>query len=274
MRPSKTRRGFSFVELITVSAISVILIGGILSLFFVFSRLFRDGSMQMNIQGRARYGIERIASGVSAAETIAVQSGGDRLDATIPATTLRGNLTSSATTIPVDSTGVLPNSGVAYIDSEKIRYGAKDAQNLLSCTRGYGGTTAASHESAGIVFIKLSYYLNGISIYLNADGVPNVATDERILWYVEKNAGVNLFQVLSHAPTPTPSAPTPTPSGGYRTPTPSAPTPTPSGTPSGTYRFDRVVLSFKCYEDKNNNNRREPSEPGLDFALEVFPRNN
>ena len=254
MRPSETRRGFTLAELLMASTVSVIVMGGILSLFFVFSRLFREGSMQMNIESRARYGIERIASGVSAAEnvsavkTIAVQSVGDRLDATIPVTSLRGNLTSSATTVPVDSTGVLPGSGVAYVDSEKIRYGAKDAQNLLSCTRGYGGTTAASHESAGIVYIKLCYYLkpNSTSVYLNADqnadgSLNNTATDERILWAVEKNAGVNLFQVLAQ---------------------------------SGTYRFDRVVLSFKCYEDKNNNNRREPSEPGLDFALEVFPRNS
>jgi prepilin-type N-terminal cleavage/methylation domain-containing protein len=254
MRPSKTRRGFTLLELLIAVTVSGILMGGILSLFLVFSRLFHEGSMQMNIQGRAWYGIERIASGVSAAETvsavktIAVQSVGDRLDVTVPVTNLRGsgNLASSATTIPVVSTGVLPGSGVAYIDSEKIRYGAKDALNLLSCTRGYGGTTAAFHESSQVVYMKFCYYLkpNSTSVFLNADqnadGSLNTATDERILWAVEKNAGVKLFDVIAQ---------------------------------SGTYRFDRIVLSFKCYDDMNNNNRREPSEPGLDFALEVFPRN-
>jgi len=241
VRPSEDRRGFTLAEVLMAMTASVILLGGILSLFIAFSRLFREGSMQMNIQSRARYGIERITSGISGAETIAVQSGGDRLDVTVPVTNVRGNVSSTAGTVPVDWTGVLPGAGVVYIDSEAIRYGSKDTQNLLSCTRGYLGTTAAAHESSQIVYIRLAYYLNGISVYLNADGTPAVATDERILWAVEKNQGVNLFQLVAR---------------------------------SGTYRFDRTLLAFKCYEDKNNNNRRETSEPGLDFSLEAFPRNN
>jgi len=240
MRPQGRGRGFTITELLMAMTASVIIAGGIASLFIVFSRVFRDGSAQMDIQARARHGLDRITAGICGAERFAVQSSGDRLDVTVPVANLRGNLTAAATTVPVNWTGAMPNSGVAHVGSEAISYGAKDQQNLLSCVRGYGGTSASSHESNKIVYVKISYYLNWSSVYLNANGNPSVSSDERIIRSVEKIQGTNLFQII------------------------------PKGNP---YRYDRVLVNFRCFDDRNNNHRRELSEPGLDFSLEAFPRN-
>lgn len=60
-------------------------------------------------------------------------------------TTLNGAVNNSVTTITVASTAGFRSSGVVLIGSEQIRYTSKNSTQFLTCTRGFGGTTAASH---------------------------------------------------------------------------------------------------------------------------------
>lgn len=72
-------------------------------------------------------------------------------------TTLSAGINSSVTTIPVVTTTNLPSSGAIIIDSEIILYTGATTTTLTGCTRGYLGTTAASHSlGASVVF-----YANG-----------------------------------------------------------------------------------------------------------------
>ncbi len=64
---------------------------------------------------------------------------------------LNGSLTSSATTITVDSTSDFPSSGYIKIDLEQISYASKNSTQFLTCTRGYNSTTAASHLDNAMV---------------------------------------------------------------------------------------------------------------------------
>jgi hypothetical protein len=34
-----------------------------------------------------------------------------------------------------------------------------------------------------------------------------------------------------------------------------------------------VRIAFCCYGDDNGNNQHDPDEPGLDFDMELYPRN-
>lgn len=63
-----------------------------------------------------------------------------------------GGINSSVTTIPYDTAvGVLPNSGLAYVDSEQISYTGKNPTQLTGVTRGVNGTTAASHADNAVI---------------------------------------------------------------------------------------------------------------------------
>lgn len=64
---------------------------------------------------------------------------------------MAGNLSSSATTIVLDSTTAFDASGAVRIESEIITYTAKTATDLTGCTRGAGETTAATHLDNTVV---------------------------------------------------------------------------------------------------------------------------
>jgi len=66
--------------------------------------------------------------------------------------TLSANISAAATTIALTSASGFPSSGRIKIDSEQITYSAVSGNNLVGCTRGVSGTTAASHLSAADVF--------------------------------------------------------------------------------------------------------------------------
>lgn len=72
-----------------------------------------------------------------------------------------GGINASVTTIPYDALTAgkeLPPAGVVSIGSEKIRYAAKSATELTGCTRGYGGTTAATAaDDATITLVSQVY---------------------------------------------------------------------------------------------------------------------
>jgi hypothetical protein len=66
---------------------------------------------------------------------------------------LSAAINSSVTIIPVINSASYANEGVVTIDSEKIFYTGKTSDSLTGCTRGYDGTTAASH----IIYSTVSY---------------------------------------------------------------------------------------------------------------------
>lgn len=244
---SRRRHGFTIVEILFATTCSVMVMGGVFGLFIILTRLFNEGSLQMRLQSQARYGIERITSHVRATEFLSLQSNGDRIDMTIPITNLRADVSSSATYLPVDSVSLLPYSGVLTIGGENISFAGTtapgDAQHpsVLSCTRGYGGTSAASHDDDDVLYLKPIYYLNGNRLYVNMTGTPSTATDEVVISNVEKISGVNLFQYF------------------------------PVGTSS--YKSDRVQIAFRCFLDRDADHIRDRNEPGVDFSVELFLRN-
>jgi hypothetical protein len=192
---------------------------------------------------RARQGIEQISACLSAAEVLTVQPGGNAILITVPATVLSSAVNATHTTLHVRETAMLPLTGVVYIEEEAIAYGGKDTKKnwLLSCARGYDGTVASKHGNKEIVYIRFIYYLNGTTIFRNADGSPSPATDEPIVEDVEPLGATGVFQLISAG--------------------------------SSSFRKSRVLFSFTCYNDTNNNGHREASERSLDVASEVFARN-
>lgn len=70
---------------------------------------------------------------------------------TAPATTLNGNITSSATSITLTDSSQFPSRGRVLIGTEQILYFSNVANVLGQCVRGDGFTTAASALSAAAV---------------------------------------------------------------------------------------------------------------------------
>lgn len=66
--------------------------------------------------------------------------------------TLSAGISASDATIPLTSVTGFPSSGRIKIDSEQITYSAISGNSLVGCTRGVGGTTAATHSSSTDVF--------------------------------------------------------------------------------------------------------------------------
>lgn len=68
-------------------------------------------------------------------------------------------ITSSATTITVDSTADFPSNGIILIESEQILYYAKTATTFAQCVRGHGRTTAATHaDDVAVKFGDIQIY--------------------------------------------------------------------------------------------------------------------
>lgn len=66
-------------------------------------------------------------------------------------TTTGASISTTTTTVLCATTGNLRSFGRVTIDSESIEYTNKNATSILGCTRGVGGTTAATHASAATV---------------------------------------------------------------------------------------------------------------------------
>jgi len=91
----------------------------------------------------------------------------------VAATTLIGNGTSITLINPTDTTIVVANaselatSGYIKINSETIGYSNVSGNQLLNCSRGQNGTTAASHFSGSSVFVQ---NLPNINVWPTGDG--------------------------------------------------------------------------------------------------------
>jgi hypothetical protein len=67
--------------------------------------------------------------------------------------TLEASLGTTDVTATVDATYEYPSSGVLHIDNEQIHYSGVTGTTFTGLTRGYNGTTAATHSSGTAVYI-------------------------------------------------------------------------------------------------------------------------
>jgi hypothetical protein len=74
---------------------------------------------------------------------------------------LSAGISAAATTIPLVNALSYPESGVVIIGTERITYTDNDGYNLLNCTRGVGGTTAAAYAT----YTAVNYYLPNQIVY-------------------------------------------------------------------------------------------------------------
>jgi hypothetical protein len=82
-------------------------------------------------------------------------------------------ITSTATSITVDSTTDFPTNGRITIDNEQILYYNTSATQFLQCVRGDGFTTGATHaDNATVNYAELNIYVHYVPPDLSA------ATDE------------------------------------------------------------------------------------------------
>lgn len=63
-----------------------------------------------------------------------------------------GGVNSSATTVPITDTAAFPSDGVCVIGNEAIAFTGKTGTSITGCTRGFDGTTAASHAAGDPVY--------------------------------------------------------------------------------------------------------------------------
>lgn len=66
-------------------------------------------------------------------------------------TTLNGSINNSVTTITVVATAGFPSTGIVFIESEQIFYTGTTPTTFTGCSRGYNGTSAASHTNGKTV---------------------------------------------------------------------------------------------------------------------------
>lgn len=150
-----------------------------------------------NITGNAAYTNATFsnASGVAASGVFTVTAA-----LTNTSTTLNGNLTASATTIPLTSSTNFANAnsngidGVVLIDNELINYNGISGNNLSNATRGVAGTTAAAHTSgASVAQIQCVLTSTG---YVPSSTTPNAQRKlQKIL------SGQQTFLIGSSTPT-------------------------------------------------------------------------
>lgn len=106
----------------------------------------------------------------------------DTFSTTSPSVKLLGTISSSDTIIPYDASTIyssFPSTGTFFIESELIYYTGIDDINdqFTGCTRGYNGTTPASHDSVNYcVLISSStpyytYTADDISLLLTFKGI-------------------------------------------------------------------------------------------------------
>jgi len=81
-----------------------------------------------------------------------------------PYTTLAADITAASSSLQLASATNFPDTGVILIGTEKIAYASKSSTTLSGLTRGYDGTTAASHSTGdpvGSYYIKVNDTAHG-----------------------------------------------------------------------------------------------------------------
>jgi hypothetical protein len=84
--------------------------------------------------------------------------------------TLTQDISDVQTTIEITNADDFPSTGYATIGSERVRYTGISSNQLTGCTRGYGGTTAATHDCGDYVVKSIRspadyfYYIIGHAV--------------------------------------------------------------------------------------------------------------
>lgn len=104
-----------------------------------------------------------------------------------------GGISSSATTIPLNSTVGLPATGFIKVDNEVIGYGAISGNTLTSCVRGQDNTTAAAHNNSTAVYW---YQVPAVTVWPTPDGSqPYQLVYWRLRRTQDAGGGVNVMDV-------------------------------------------------------------------------------
>ncbi len=118
-----------------------------------------------------------------------------RLDGQNSATggTLDGAITSTNTTITLDTVDGLPSTGFIKIDNEYIQYGYISDNTLYNCFRGQNGSTAASHaDNAAVYWARLP----AVTVWPTPDGSQSY---QFVYWRLRRTqdagGGVNVMDV-------------------------------------------------------------------------------
>lgn len=104
-----------------------------------------------------------------------------------------GGISSSATTIPLNSVVGLPATGFVKIDSEIINYGGISGNSLISCARGQDNTAAASHNNGTAVYWA---QVPAVTVWPTPDGSQSY---QLVYWRLRRTqdigGGVNVADV-------------------------------------------------------------------------------
>lgn len=107
--------------------------------------------------------------------------------------TLASTITSTDTTITLDTVVGLPSTGFIKIDNEFIQYGYIDGNTLYNCFRGQNNSTAASHTAAAIVYWAK---LPAVTVWPTPDGSQSY---QFVYWRMRRvqdaGGGVNVMDV-------------------------------------------------------------------------------
>jgi len=89
---------------------------------------------------------------------------------------LNGSINSTVTSLPLlNGTTYPPSGGIVTIDNEQIYYSGVLGNILTGCTRGYNGTTAASHNN----YAKVYYYIPNQILY-HENGVDDLSPSQSV----------------------------------------------------------------------------------------------
>lgn len=103
-----------------------------------------------------------------------------------------GGINASVTTIPYDTvTGAIPSSGSGYVDTEQIKWTGKTGTtsgNLTGVTRGFGGTTAATHaDNAEIKLSSIQANCADLRVFINGKEtnrwIANPNNASTLVWF-------------------------------------------------------------------------------------------
>lgn len=104
-----------------------------------------------------------------------------------------GTLSSTNTTVTLDSTVGLPATGFIKVDNEIIGYGAISGNTLTSCSRGQDNTTAASHTNGTAVYWA---QVPAVTVWPTPDGSQSY---QLVYWRLRRTqdagSGVNVADV-------------------------------------------------------------------------------
>jgi hypothetical protein len=137
--------------------------------------------------------------------------------------TLNGTITSTDTSITLTSAASFPVNGIILIDSEQILY-ASIAGNVLSgLTRGYNGTTAASHTTgqpvgSSYILVTDATYQPSINDYILFSGATAVngitISGEYVVYNIPAGSGTTYYIATTDINTTTPVFSTASATGG------------------------------------------------------------